>query len=199
MKRLLLIICLTLPLSLAAQKVTDPKYLAGAVPTENGFVCFKQDFSAPGKSKADIFKALQEYTLTEIVKGANHLGESRFTEVDEEAGIISASIEETLYFRRAAWVTHSTRFLYQLIFHVEDGRFAAEMRRLRYVYEGKDDVAAVEQSQPAESWITDEEALTKDRKKLTRIGGKFRKNTIDRKDQIFAGAAAAVGAQHVTP
>ena len=46
----------------------------------------------------------------------------------------------------------------------------------------------------AEEWITDEEALSKDGKKLTRISGRFRRATIDRKDEIFRGAGLATGA-----
>ena len=40
----------------------------------------------------------------------------------------------------------------------------------------------------------DEEALNKNKTKRTRVGGKFRRFTIDRKDEIFTGAARTVGA-----
>ena len=43
-------------------------------------------------------------------------------------------------------------------------------------------------------WITDKEALNKAQTKLLKIPGKFRRFTIDRKDEIFNGAAKAVGA-----
>ena len=36
--------------------------------------------------------------------------------------------------------------------------------------------------------------MNKSKTKLTRVSGKFRKFTIDRKDEIFLGAARAVGA-----
>ena len=37
----------------------------------------------------------------------------------------------------------------------------------------------------AEEWITDDEGLTKNKKKLSRVAGKFRRKTIDRKDYLF--------------
>ena len=38
----------------------------------------------------------------------------------------------------------------------------------------------------AEEWITDEYGLKKSKEKLSRVSGKFRKKTIDRKDYIFS-------------
>ena len=193
MKRLLIILVMALPLCLFGQNDMS-KYLEGAVPVENGFVTFKKEYTATGKSKAEIFEAIREYTLKQIVEGDNHLAQSRFTEVDEEAGVIAASIEETLYFRRSALVTHSTRFFYQLVYMISDGKFSVEMRRLHYLYDEATAAGIPEQEMPAEKWIVDSEALNKQKTKLTRIAGKFRRYTIDRKDEIFLGVAKAVGA-----
>lgn len=193
MKRVLLILSMVLPLCLFGQN-NEAKYLAGAVPVENGFVTFKKDFTATGKSKAEIFAAIRDYTLSQIVEGDNHLPQSRFTALDEEEGIIAASIEETLYFRRSALVTHSTRFFYQLVYQIADGKFSVEMRRLHYLYDEATAAGIPEQEMPAEKWIVDSEALNKSKTKLTRIAGKFRRYTIDRKDEIFLGVAKAVGA-----
>ena len=44
MKRVLLILSMVLPLCLFGQN-NEAKYLAGAVPVENGFVTFKKDFT----------------------------------------------------------------------------------------------------------------------------------------------------------
>ncbi|MBR4298034.1 MAG: hypothetical protein IKT82_07620, partial [Bacteroidaceae bacterium] len=80
----------------------------------------------------------------------------------------------------------------------EDGKFTISMRRIRYIYdltetpstEANPDVCFT-----AEKWITDAEALNKSQTKLLKIPGKFRRFTIDRKDEIFNGAAKAVGAK----
>jgi colicin import membrane protein len=45
----------------------------------------------------------------------------------------------------------------------------------------------------AEEWITDQYALNKKGTKLSRISGKFRRKTIDRKDNIFERIDAALG------
>lgn len=192
MKKILILLLLTLPLAVTAQKGKDDpsKYLAGAVPvTPEGYVYFERTYEAPGKSKAELFEALRNYTQTIIVEGEDHLPQARITEADSVTGIIAASIEEYLYFKRKAWTMDRVRFYYQLIYRIEDGKFNIEMRRLHYLY---DDVPQA-QDYRAENWITDKEALNASKTKLTRIGGKFRRFTIDRKDDIFRGAAHAAG------
>jgi hypothetical protein len=72
------------------------------------------------------------------------------------------------------------------------------MRRIRYIYdltETPSTEAHPDVCFSAEKWITDEEALNKKQTKLLKIPGKFRRFTIDRKDEIFNGAAKAVGAE----
>ncbi len=192
MKKTLLIILLSLPLLAIAQD--ESKYLRGAVPVENGYVVFRQHYNCTGKSQSDIHQALLQYVTDNIVKGPNALPQARITDTGEATGYVAASIEETLYFRRSALVTHSTRFYYQLVCTPADGGFDIEMRRLHYLYEEAANAGAHVTDFPAEEWITDEEALNRNGK-LTRLSGKkFRRFTIDRKDEIFQGAARAAGA-----
>ncbi len=192
MKRIILILLAVMPLLVVAQSKDDmSKYLAGAVPVnEAGFVYFDKTYNVAGKSKAEIFNLLLDYTQREIVEGENRLPQARITESDETTGIIAASIEEYLYFKRKAWTMDRVRFYYQLIYRVEDGKFNVEMRNLHYIY---DDIPNPTDYR-AEKWITDEEALNKSKTKLLKMSGKFRRFTIDRKDEIFRGAAKAVGA-----
>ncbi|MCI6643522.1 MAG: DUF4468 domain-containing protein [Alloprevotella sp.] len=181
--------------TLGAPAQTAKKYLAGAVPTENGYVQFSKTYNVPGKSRTEIFNSLLEYTKTEIVGGAQHLNQSRITDNNVDEGIIVASMEEFLYFKRTAMVSHGTRFFYQLIFQIEDGAFTVEMRRIHYIYDGVDGTTSQAQNIRAEDWITDNKALNKNGQKLNRTSGKFRKATIDRKDEIFRQAAIASGAE----
>ena len=44
----------------------------------------------------------------------------------------------------------------------------------------------------AEEWITDENALNKAKTKLLKYSGKFRRKTIDRKDEIFENITNAL-------
>jgi colicin import membrane protein len=63
----------------------------------------------------------------------------------------------------------------------EDGKAHIDMTRIYYIYD--------EERQPltykAEEWITDEYGLKKKKDKLSRVSGKFRRKTIDRKDYLF--------------
>ena len=177
MKKLILLLLAIMPLGcMAQQEDKTSKYLAGAVPVnEAGFVYFKKHYEVKGKSQADIYAALLQYTQKDIVEGADHLPQARITESDAGTGTIAANIEEYLYFKRKAWSMDRVRFYYQLIFQIRDSGFDVETYR-------------------AEQWITDKEALNKAGTKLLRIPGKFRRFTIDRKDAIFLGAAKATGA-----
>lgn len=191
-RKLFLLLFLISPLLLMGQSSDLSKYLEGAVPVVNGQVTFEKTYQVPGKSRAEIYVLLKDYTLNQIINGPNHLEQCSFTETDSINGILAASIEENLYFKRKAWVTHYVRFYYQLIYRIDDGNFSVQMRRMYYLYD--DDKR--EEEYRAENWIVDSEALNKKKDGLTRISGKFRKYTIDRKDEIFKGAAKSVG---VTP
>ncbi len=175
-----------------AQILTTDNYLKGAVTEKNGVVVFDETFIVPGKSKADIFDSLKNYTQS-IVTGENHLPQSRITELSPNNDVISASVEETLWFKRTALVSDFARFFYQLVFEVSDGQFKVTLLRIRYIYEpmatpGQDNVML------AEEWITDKEALKKDGTQLRRgTSRKFRVATIDRKNELFRGAGRACG------
>ena len=95
-----------------------------------------------------------------------------------------------MYFKRKAWVTDYTRCYYQLLYQIKDGGFTVTMRNIRYLYEEERNGGF---QYDAESWITDEAALVKKRKKLSRLSGKFRTKTIDRKDQLFEESYLAAG------
>lgn len=196
MKQILSILCaLCLALPLSAQKEVDAKYLAGAVPLKDGYVVFEKTFAVPGKSRAELYEQLFDYVQQTLVAGENALPQARVTEADAEQGLVVASMEEYLYFARKALVTHRVRFYYQLIARASDDEVSLEMRRLHYVYEAEESPNGQEQDYRAEQWITDSEALNKAGTKLLRVPGKFRRFTIDRKNEIFAGAARACGLQ----
>lgn len=197
MKKIILALMLLVPsLSLQAQQEKNPqsRYLAGAVPVVNGYVQFSKTYQVPGKSKAEILEALQKYTQEAVVEGPDHLPQARITEVSQDSGVLAASIDEYLYFKRTNWQIHRVHFFYQLVFEVKDGEYTAMMRNIHYKYDPEANPGTMDADYRAENWITDKEALTKNGTKLARVSGKFRKATIDRKDQIFLGAAKAAGA-----
>lgn len=191
MKKIIFLLLFTLPLALMAQSGDLSKYLKGAVTLTHGKVEFEKTYEVPGKDKYQIFELLKDYTRKEVLEGENHLIQCGITESDSTKGILAADVEEYLYFKRTALVNHRVRFYYQLIYKIDDGKFNVKMRRLQYLY---DDINT-DEILYAEDWITDYNALKKNNTQLTRKGGKFRRFTIDRKDDIFRGAAKAAGAK----
>lgn len=189
----LLLIALALPTLSGAQNWTDKKYLAGAVPqNEQGIVTFSRTYDVPGKSQQEIFALLRDFIDQTVIHGENSLPQARLVENDEEQGLIAARVEEYLYFRRSALVTHRTRLLYDLEINVRDAAFSIEMRRIRYIYEEEETPNNLPQQFTAEEWITDKEALTK-KGTLLRKSRNFRVFTLERKDELFRAAAKAAG------
>ena len=198
-KSLLLLLLALLPILAVGQRAknnsnVDKKYLAGAVPVVNGFVQFEKTFYVKDKKRAEIMDSLRSYVQRELVDGEDQLPQSRITEFTPDSGIIAASVEEYMYFKRTAWQIHRVRFFYQLVMKVDDGQFTITMRRIHYKYDPEVTAGDFDDDRRAENWITDEEALTKNGTKLARVSGKFRRGTIDRQYEIFRSAAVCAGA-----
>lgn len=191
MKKLLLLALLCFPLISFSQKTIDPKYMAGAVPEVDGSVVFQKDYQIQGKTKAQLYQALKTYAQS-LLKGENQLPQCRIVADDEANGLLSVNMEEWLYFKRTALVTNKTRFYYQLLFQVHDNGFSVLLRNINYLYEeDRDPNGGIHYE--AENWITDKYALVKNGTKLSRLSGKFRTFTIDRKDELFENAYYAAG------
>ena len=158
----------------------DQKYLAGAVPVENDKVVFSTTINAPGKSAAEIYDILLAQ-MTKMVKEKNQFEQSRIGVAEKDKVSICGYYQEWLVFKDKALVLDRTRLMYNLMVNCQDGKAEVKMTRIYYLYD--------EERQPttykAEEWITDEYGLKKNGKKLSRISGKFRRKTIDRKDYIF--------------
>ena len=84
-------------------------------------------------------------------------------------------------FKSSALVLDRTRFYYSLIANCSDGRMELKMTRIYYLYEEEPNP----QTYKAEEWIDDDNALNKKKNKLSKMSGKFRRKTVDRKDFLF--------------
>ncbi len=189
MKKFLICILMCLPMMVAAQnawekpaekKLVDNKYLAGAVPVVNGKVVFETTIEAPGKKAGEIYRTLLR-DLTAITKEDNQTEQSRIIIADSVKNEICASYQEWLVFKSTALVLDRTRFFYTIIVSCEDGKADIKLTRIHYLYEEEREP----QTFNAEEWITDEYGLKKNKMKLSRVSGKFRRKTIDRKDYLF--------------
>lgn len=159
----------------------DPKYLEGAVTTdENGKVVFEAEMEAPGKSAEQLYELLFDY-MSGLTQDKEAI-ESRIALVNKDEHIIANLMDEWLVFNSSFISLDRTECKYNLIANISDGKVKMTINHINYTYEeGRQTGFKL----PAEEVITDKVALTKKKNDLARIFGKFRKKTIDRKDQIF--------------
>ena len=167
----------------------NPKYLAGAVTLTDGKVVFKQSYNAPNLSKEAIYNQLLQWANERFQpKDDMH---SRVVYMNKEDGQIAVMGEQYIVFSSSALSLDRTRIYYQLSMFASEGKYEMQMSRIRYWY---DENRNGGEKYTAEEWIIDDMALTKKKTKLAPICGKFRRETIDLKDELFGQAAIAVSA-----
>lgn len=165
------------------KKAVDPKYLAGAVPIVDGKVTFTLDKDIPGKSAQEIYDIVFA-TLEKMTKEENQFKTSQVAIVNKQDHIIGARFKEWLVFQNTFLSLDRTIFNYTVIATCTNEHLNVTISRISYAYEmdrGVNDGMEMR----AEEWITDENALNKKKDNLSKYSGKFRRKTIDRKDNIF--------------
>ena len=189
MKKLIFAMMMCLPMAASAQNTwemptqannSDAKYLVGAVPVVDGKVTFKTTVEAPGKTADQVADIVRKY-MKKMTTEPGQFEQSRIVLDDSLNHQVIGSYQEWLVFKSTALVLDRTRLFYNLIADCKDGKADITMTRIYYLYEEERDP----QTLKAEEWITDEEGLTKSKAKLSRVSGKFRRKTIDRKDYLF--------------
>lgn len=189
MKKLFLSLLLCLPILGFAKERDDSKYLAGAVPEENGIVKFQQTFAVPGKSKQEIFNVMSAY-VNQVVAAGETGQRTRVTLTDAEKSEIAARIEEWMEFKKKPLYWDRTRFRYQLVVECSEGKCHMEITQISYYY-GEDMEGNNGKTYKAEEWISDKEALNKAQTKLILGSAKFRRKTVDRVESLFEKAREA--------
>lgn len=159
----------------------NPKYLAGAVPEVDGKVVFSKTIKAPGKTKEQIYKIVlnEFYNMTQE---SNQFEQSRIVLADSIShSQVVGNYQEWLVFKNKPLILDRTRFFYHLIADINDGEATINMTRIYYLY----DEERIPTTFKAEEWINDRYGLNNKKTKTSRVSGKFRIKTIDRKDYIF--------------
>lgn len=166
----------------------DPKYLEGAITfDEQGKIVFDTEIEAPGKSAAQLYDLVFDY-MSGLTQDKESKA-SRMALVNKDEHIIVNTMDEWLVFSNSFISLDRTECKYNLIAKITDGKVSLSINHINYIYEeGRQTGFKL----PAEEVINDKVALTKKKNDLARIFGKFRKKTIDRKDQIFSEIAALV-------
>ena len=111
--------------------------------------------------------------------------------VNKQEHIVVANIREWLVFTDKLLVLDRARFHYTLIAYCTDGHLKLTMDRLTYRYD-EERTKFGTYVYKAEEWITDKEALNRSKTGLRRASAKFRRKTIDRKDDLFSSIKTAV-------
>lgn len=165
-----------------------PKYLEGAINfDEQGKIVFDTEIEAPGKSAAQLYDLVFDY-MSGLTQDKESKA-SRMALVNKDEHIIVNTMDEWLVFSNSFIALDRTECKYNLIAKITDGKVSLSINHINYIYEeGRQTGFKL----PAEEVIIDKVALTKKKNDLARIFGKFRKKTIDRKDQIFSEIAALV-------
>ena len=177
------------------KKKEDAKYLAGAVPEVDGRVVFTLDKKVPGMSADEIYKKVYD-VIHAMTQEENQFPQSKIAVINKSEHTIAARMREWLVFQNTFLSLDRTIFNYTLIAKAADGRLVLTMERLSYQYEkDRTDVRGGFDTK-AEDWITDKEALNKKQTKLLKYSGKFRRKTIDRKDNIFDRVCRALSVKY---
>lgn len=198
MKRLFIVLMACMPLLSMAQNVwerpkvekntamakinPDQKYIQeGAIPEIDGKVVFTDTIYVNGKSKLQLYSALHNFLQDMTTEEGQFIGKSNVVITDSIKGLLAARYSEWLIFSDRSLALDRTQFNYQIITECKDGMALITMNRISYDYE----IDRGGNHYSAEEWITDKNGLNKSKTKLSRISGKFRRKTIDRKDYLF--------------
>ena len=166
----------------------DPKYLEGAITTDkDGKVEFTLDTDANGKTANQIYEIVYQY-LQGLVDNKNNI-RSRVALVNPQEHVIASTMDEWFVFNTSFISLDRAEARYQLVAKIADNHLDFTLSRLFFNYE---EGRSTGFKDAAENVITDKFALNKKKTDLAKIYGKFRKATIDRKDQIFSEITALV-------
>lgn len=190
MKKIILLYLLCLPLFCVAQ--TDEKYLEGAITFKEGKVNFSTEMNAPAMTQEQVYETLLNWANKRFQPDGKLNARVLYQAPNE--GTIAIGGEEYMVFSSNSFALDRTRIYYQLKVICETGKCNIDMTRIRYWYDEARDGG---EKYEAEKWITDEWALNKSKTKLAPICGKFRRKTIDLKDELFKEIQSALGTRMI--
>ncbi len=191
MKKILLALCLMLPMMSQAKNTDDSKYLKGAVPEVNGVVTFSKTLDAQGKTKEQITEALGKFVNDSLVSPAIQDLRTRIVSDGKSDGTLVARVEERMIFKKKFLNLDQTRFRYQVTIAISEGQAKMDINQISYYY-NEDMEGNNGTTYKAEEWISDSESLNKAGTKLYPRSGKFRRKTVDRVEAIFRSAQNAL-------
>ena len=163
-----------------SDKEIAPYLSADAVPLVDGKVQWTIDINVPGKTAKELYEKTIEI-FTAMTKEENQLERSQVALLNEKEYKVVGTFQEWLVFTSSVLSLDRTQFNYVLLAECSNNNVRLTLERISYNYPTQTGVINYQ----AEKWITDKYSLNKKRTRLLPISGKFRRKTIDRKDQIF--------------
>lgn len=157
----------------------EPYYMEGALVKEGKKVVFEKKINAKGNEEMTMKGVMS--VIGEVIA---HTEDTKISKIDSYSNdYVKATLCEPIYFKQKKWVTDSTLIRYSIEAKYDNGKLNVKATDINYSYESGSTIVF---DYPAEEWITDEYALSKDKSKLTKNAGKFRVKTIDYFIDLFA-------------
>ena len=161
--------------------IKDWEYIKpGVVPEVDGKVEFGYELDLPGLTAQQVYD--KAYLALDSLAHTDNQINSCVALVNRKEHIIAARYQEWLEFSRSFISLDRTKFSYTIIATCSDNHLCLKLQRISYNYEEERQSGF---KTTAEKWITDKYAVNKKRTKLTTGPAKFRRKTIDRKNDIF--------------
>ena len=161
------------------ESVISEAYEAGKVPVINGKVTFETSIPAKGLTAKEVEERVNGWIAKRYVK-PTVISVKRFD--SEKPGTTIIKGEEYIVFKSTFFVLSRARMYYFLTLTAEDGCCNFHLSRITYWYDDEDEKGGIKMI--AEDWITDDNAFDK-KGKMKKFEGKFRRKTIDLKEQLI--------------
>ena len=161
------------------ETATSQTYGMGKIPVINGKVTFETDIEVKGLTAKQIEEKANKWIAERYVK-PTVISVKRFESEKPNTTIIKG--EEYIVFRNTFLVLSRARMYYYLTLTANDGNCRFNLSRITYWYDDEDDKGGIKMI--AEDWITDDNSFNK-KGKMKRFEGKFRRKTIDLKEQLI--------------
>ncbi len=172
---------------------SDKRYLAGAIPMENGKVVFYRQLDITGITTQTAMELTQEWAkVTLAANGYN----SKVYDIDNNAGTLIMNIDGDLIFKSSAFQLDKATIALILDIKFNNNRCMLTFKNIRYLYainpnnENRDVIMA-------DNWITDKEALNKAGTKMYAMNGKFRIRTVQLIDYLTESLRNELNARNI--
>lgn len=162
-------------------KSKDWEYIQkDAIQEKDGKVVFSLDIDLQSKNAEEIYEKTYAF-LDKLAQEERQIA-SGIALFNKNEHVIAAKYSEWMEFTKTFIMLDRAEFNYTIIARCTDNHLSVTLERISYEYE-KDRPGGF--TKPAEEVITDKYAVNKKKTKLLPMTAKFRRKTIDRKNQIF--------------